>query len=325
MSVDSPQASGDDAEVRRVEMLYSRLPSGIVTALIGIFLCFLVLFESMGLEVLKQWAAYMLSVSAMRVWLWYMFGKADLQGTTIRRWEWLFAAGAMLTSLGWGALFGPLYPPASQPDAQMFVALMVVITAFTGSVFVAVSNVTFWLFIIPILGPAVAAYALTLGTNAQWPVTAAACCIAVFIIVQRTLYQSSTRTLRHSAEADALLAEQQAIFDSSPGGIVVLDGRRIVKSNMRMGELLGRRLQDLSGSGMDQHFVNQDEAARFLAEHGKMLESGRPVQGMFRLRRANGEQFWAEISGRHMAGKPKMSVWIITDITLLVANQQRNR
>lgn len=325
MSVDIPGKSNDDAEVRRIEMLFSRLPSGIVTALIGIFLCFLVLFESMGLEVLKQWAAYMLSVSAMRVWLWYMFGKAERQAATIRRWEWSFAVGAMLTSVGWGALFGPLYPPATQPDAQMFVALMVVITAFTGSVFVAVSNVTFWLFIIPILGPAVGTYALTLGTGAQWPVTAAASCIAVFVIVQRTLYQSSARMLQHSAEADALLAEQQAIFDSSPGGIAVLDGRCIRKCNMRLGELLGRRLQDLAGSRLDQHFVSQDEAARFIVEYAKMLDAGHPVQGMYRLRRADGGQFWAEITGRRMSGESKQSVWVITDITLLVANQQRAR
>ncbi len=325
MSDDFPGKSGDDAEVRRVETLFSRLPSSIVTALIGIFLCFLVLFETTGLDLLKQWAAYMLSIAAMRVWLWYMFGKAERQAGTIRRWEWSFAAGAMLTSLGWGALFGPLYPTAIHADAQMFVALMVVITAFTGSVFVAVSNVTFWLFIIPILGPAVATYALTLGTGAQWPITAAASCIAVFVIVQRTLYQSSARILRHSAEADALLAEQQAIFDSSPGGIAVLDGRHIRKCNMRLGELLGRRLQDLASSSLDQHFVSQDEAARFFAEHAKTLESGHPVQGMYRLRRADGGQFWAEITGRRMSGEAKQSVWVITDITLLVANQQRAR
>jgi PAS domain S-box-containing protein len=46
---------------------------------------------------------------------------------------------------------------------------------------------------------------------------------------------------------------------------------------------------------------------------------------MYRLRRADGGQFWAEITGRRMSGKPKRSVWVITDITLLVANQQRNR
>ena len=325
MNNDPPPGSGDDAEVRRVEMLFSRLPSGIVAALIGIFLCFLVLFETTGLELLKQWTAYMLSVSAMRAWLWYIFGKAERQGASVRRWEWSFATGAMLASLGWGALFGPLYPPATHPDAQMFVAMMAVITAFTGSVFVAVSNVTFWLFIIPILGPAVATYVLTLGTGARWPIIAAASCIAVFIIVQRTLYQSATRILRHSAEADILLAEQQAIFDSSPSGIAVLDNRQIAKCNMRLGELLGHRLQDLSGSRLDQHFVGQAEAGLFLADHALALESGSPVNGMYRLRRADGGQFWAELSGRRMTGRPGQTVWVITDITQTVANRQRER
>ncbi len=65
----------------------------------------------------------MLSVLAARIAIRYMFGLNDRRIETIHRWEWLFAAGAFFTSLGWGALFGPLYPPATHPDSQMLVAL----------------------------------------------------------------------------------------------------------------------------------------------------------------------------------------------------------
>lgn len=44
---------------------------------------------------------------------------------------------------------------------------MVVITAFTGSVFVAQSNITFWFFIVPVLTPAMMHHAATLGQQGQ--------------------------------------------------------------------------------------------------------------------------------------------------------------
>lgn len=320
-----PRKLSGDAEVRRIEMLFDRLPSSVVVALISIFLCFLVLFDSARLEILKGWTAYMLSVLALRIWIWYMFGKADRQSEGIHRWEWLFAAGAFLTGLGWGALFGQLYPPATQPDDQMFVALMVVITAFTGTVFLALSNTTFWLFSLPTLLPVIAHYASGLGRDAQWPITAAACCIAVFIIVQRTLYQSATANLKRSAEAETLLAEQQAIFDSSPMGIAVIDNKQVVKCNARFGELLGRRIQELTTSRIDHHFANAAEAAQFLSNSSSAFDKGQVAQGMYRLRRADGSQFWAELSGRRMTGGVARSVWMIADVTLRVVNDRRSQ
>ena len=320
-----PRKLSGDAEVRRVEMLFGSLPPSIVVALIGIFLCFLVLFESTDLNLLKAWTGYMLSVLAARAWIWYMFGEADRQCEGIHRWEWLFAAGALLTGLGWGMLFGPLYPPATQPDAQMFIALMVVITAFTGTVFLALSNTTFWLFIIPTLFPAIAHYAASLGRQAQWPITAAACCIAVFIIVQRTLYQAATNKLKRNTEIEALLAEQQGIFDSSPMGIAVIDDKQVIKCNLRFGELLGRRIQDLTTSRIDHHFVSVEEAAHFLADSSRAFDKGQPAHSMYRLRRADGSQFWAELSGRRMSGGVTRSVWMIADVNWRVANDRRSQ
>jgi len=318
------QKLSDDAEIRRVEVLFAGLTSGIVVALIGIFLCILVLFETAGLALLKIWVAYMLSVLAVRIAIRYMFIASDRHIETIHRWEWLFAFGTLLNGLGWGVLFGPLYPPPTHPDAQMFVALMVVITAFTGSVFVALSNITFWLFIVPTLTPAVVHYAATLGEKAQWPVTAAACCIAVFIIVQRTLYRSSTDGLQRSTEAELLLAEQEAIFDSSPMGIAVTDdGKRLVKCNARLAELLHCRIHDLTASRLGTHFASAAEAARFFADSQAALDHGHLAQGIYRLKRADGSQFWAELSGRRMPAGMTHNIWIIADVTLRVANERR--
>ena len=325
MSSQISQSFGEDADVRRIQMLFARLPSSIVAALIGIFLCFVILLDSVRIDLLKAWAVYMLSVFAARIWIWYMFGKADRSGQTIRHWEWAFAVGAMFTGLGWGALFGPLHPPASHPEAHTVLVLLVIVVAFTGAVFLSLSNVTFWLFILPTLVPAMVYYAPILGRQVQWPIIAAVCCAAVLILLQRTLYQSMSENLERSSEAETLLAEQQAIFESSPMGIAVIENRQIVKCNVRLGELLGRRLQDLTASTLQHQFVSTAEAEQFLADSIAAFEKGRVAQGMYRLRRADGTEFWAELSGRRMAGGPSHSVWMIADVTLRVANERRAR
>lgn len=323
-SLFGPQLNAD-ANIRRIRMLYARLPTGAVSALIGIFLCFVVLFDSVSLDLIKAWAVYMVSVIAARIWIWYMFGNADPTAQTIRRWEWMFAAGALLTGLGWGALFGPLHPPANHPEARIMIMLLVIVVSFAGAVFLALSNPSFWLFVTAALGPAIAHYLTDLSPRLQWPVTAAACCVVVLLLLQRTLHQSASINLERSTEAETLLAEQHAIFDSSPLGIAMLDDKRIVKCNMRLAELLGRRIQDLTGAALPQQFYSPDEATQFLADSAAAFDKGRVAQGMYRMRRADGTQFWAELSGRRMAGSGKRSVWMIADVTLRLANERRAR
>lgn len=318
----SPRLDGE-AEVRRIELLFSRLPSSAVAGLIGIFLCFVILLDSVRPDLLKAWTVYMLSVYAARIAMWYMFGKAERDSGAMRRWEWTFAIGALFTGMGWAVLFGPLHPPPSHPEAQTVIVLLVIIVAFSGAVFLALSNITFWLFVLPTLVPAIAYYSAVLGRQVQWPVTAAVCCVAVLLLLQRTLHRSATDNLARSTEAETLLAEQQAIFDSSPMGIAVLTDKRIVKCNVRLAELLGRRISDLTGASILHYFANAAEAEQFLTDSASAFERGRVADGMYRLHRADGTQFWAELSGRRMAGKAGYSVWMVSDVTLRVANERR--
>ncbi len=313
----------DAAEIHRVEVLFSRLPTSIISVLLATLLCFVGLFDAVGLDLLKAWAAYMLSALGVRAWIWYMFGKADRQIGNIARWEWMFAVSAFFTSLGWGALFGPLYPPSTHPDVQVFVLLVVVVTAFTGSFLLAISRITFWLFSIPTMLPAFVHYAFISGHPARWALSAAIICVIILILIQRTLYRSATESFQRSTEAESLLEEQQAIFDSSPLGIAVIDNKQVIKCNARLGDMLGRRIQELTTASLQAHFVNAEEANQFLADRASAFDKGRLAQGMYRLRRADGTQFWAEFSGRQMAGSHARSVWMIADVTLRVANERR--
>lgn len=319
-----PRKLGDAAEIRRVEMLFERLRSAVVSTLIGILLCFIALFGAVGLDILKAWAAYMLSVLGLRVWVWYMFGNADRRIENIRRWEWLFAGGTLLVSIGWAALLGPLYPPSATLELQVFIILVVAGIAFTGAVFLALSNIAFWLYIVPLLFPAFVHVASAAGHIAPWAIPTAVGGLAIVILVQRTLYTSAINHMQRSTEAESLLAEQQAIFESSPMGIAVIDNKQVVKCNARLGDMLGRRIQELTTTTFQHHFVNAEEARQFLADRDSAFDKGHVAQGMYRLRRADGTEFWAEFSGRKMAvGGPTQSVWMIADVTLRVANERR--
>ena len=55
-------------------------------------------------------------------------------------------------------------------------------------------------------------------------------------------------------ERNACSSEQQAIFQSASQGIAVVSGGHIVKCNHRLGEMLGRRLQELVRAGFRRTF-----------------------------------------------------------------------
>lgn len=308
------------AELRRIATLYDRLPAAVTATLIGVLLAGLFLFNAVPLDNLKIWVTYMLSTLAARTWLWYRFRQTPKLAASLWHWELAFAVGALSSGLGWAALVGPLYP-ANAPTLQTVMVLFLFITAFTGAVLSATSRLAYIAIVAPTLIPAV--LRLTTGMPARvLPLAVGVVALfAVFLIVQRTLHGFAKQNFARGEELELLLAEQEAIFESATMGIAVLRGEHIVKSNKRLGELLGRGLQELAAAPVTSHFVSVDEAATFLADSHHEIAAQRPVQGIYRLRRADGSQFWAEFSGRSMGGNlADHSVWLIADVTMRVAN-----
>lgn len=312
-------------EVERIAYLFRQVPPMIAASLIGIFLVFVFLFEAVGADALKAWVAYMLSILGIEIWLWQAHRNAAVTLQSARRWEYAAALGALLMGLGWGSLGGPLYP-ASSHAASDFVLLMLVAVAFSAVTFESMSLLCFFAIVLPTLLPTGLRVLQESPTWLSGPHLAVVVLFGVVLTLQRSQFDIVTDNLRRRVQSETLLNEQQAIFQSTSQGIAVIRGGHIVKSNQRLGEILGRRLQDLYALGFAEHFVDRAEFDRTVAESQEAFGRNHNYHGMARLRRANGSEFLAELSSRRMHDDTDdgRSVWLIGDVTPQTPGQPRH-
>lgn len=305
---------------QRVRALYAPLPSSVASVLVGVLVVFFFLMPAGNPDLYKAWAAYMLTTVALRGWIWHMYNESGPEADPLR-WEWAAVATLFLSSAGWGVLSGPLLP--DDPALQTFVLMMVLVIAFAGVVYTAVSPPAFFAFVVPVLGPAILKFmqkgnpAGSLGSFG--PLVALAACVVVLLLVQRTLERFMVDRIRREIVAETLASEQQAIFEAAPLGIMVIADGQVIKANRRMGELFRHGLEDLSDRGLWQLFADPNEAARFQAQHLLVLAPHKTADGMFRMKRADGTVFWGELSGR-ITDDGKRSVWTVADATVRMAS-----
>ena len=315
MSTAPPPDFSANIERRRVEALFERLPANVISLLLGVLLVFLFMLPHAPDGLLKAWAAFMLTTVAVRGWVWHVFRTSVVPLEQLPRWEWGYGIGMLLTAMGWSMLCGPLFP--SEPGLQGFILMLCIIVAFSGMVFASVSVPAFLLFIVPTIVPAMFRY-VALNSNAPLMAYAGALvCFSVLLMIHRTLHKFSMQLLYKQAEAEHLLAEQNAIFQSTSLAIAIFSDGHVVKCNQRMGELFGRNLQSLYQVQASQLFAREQEGARFIEAGAQELNAGGTMHSIERMRRGDGSEFWAELSGRRMSGEEgRRSVWLIDDVTM---------
>ena len=305
-------------EVERVRSIFNRLPSLIVGVLVGVLLVFVFLFRQVDANVLRAWTAFMLSTLTLRGWLWYMFRNASPTRDTARRWEYAAAGAGFLTGLGWAALSGPLYPPPPLGPAHMIILLTTVSAAFAAAAFNSYSRLTFWFALVPTLFPLVVRQSYEAQSILDGTTLALMALIGVALTIHNAQYRMLIENLSRRIETEALLGEQQAIFQAATLGIAILCDGHIVKGNPHLGHLLGRRIQELAGHTLNEYFVSAQELEKLLQDSATAFHHARPHQAIVRLRRADGTEFWAEFSGSALpAGQAHSnSVWLIADVTV---------
>ena len=113
------------------------------------------------------------------------------------------------------------------------------------------------------------------------------------------------------------LEQQDAIFESSMVGIMVLHDRIITKVNRRMADMLGYTPEELVGEGPEKVHLSHEHFVDFGETYYWHLAERTIVQVEYPLRHKDGHTVWCLFSGKAIA-PPDMgrgAVWIIDDIT----------
>ena len=314
MSPALPNRTSLSFETKRINALYANTTSSLISLAVGVALAAVVLAPTANPAILKPWVVYMLSVLTLRVCLWFMHRSSAGDTQSARRWEFGYAFTMLLAGIGWGALSGPLYPESTL--LQVFVLVLTLITAFSGAVYSAVSRLSFILFALPTIVPSTVRYVLTIDPNYQL-LGFIACFVGAFVLVNvhHALARFAIRQLRHEVEIEALLVEQEAIFQTVTAGIVIVRNGKPIKCNTRLGEILGRSLKDIQSMPLTQLLTNTTDVDAIMAATVAALKDGKPVYALHRMRHANGSEFWAELSGRRMRKDSSGDmIWLINDV-----------
>ena len=123
------------------------------------------------------------------------------------------------------------------------------------------------------------------------------------------------------------LAENKAIFDHATSGIVLLRERRIVRANRRLHDTLGWAPWELAGQSTAGWYTDQAEFEATGEATYPALARGETVQRELMLRRRDGSQFRARLTGRAIDPQDlaQGTVLVIEDVTLEHETQQALR
>ncbi len=123
------------------------------------------------------------------------------------------------------------------------------------------------------------------------------------------------------------LAENKAIFDHATSGIVLLRERRIVRANRRLHDTLGWAPWELAGQSTAVWYTDQAEFEATGEATYPALARGETVQRELMLRRRDGSQFRARLTGRAIDPQDlaQGTVLVIEDVTLEHETQQALR
>jgi len=126
-----------------------------------------------------------------------------------------------------------------------------------------------------------------------------------------TTRKQTEERLRHALE------EQEAIFETSLVGVMVLENRVLTKVNRHMAEMLGYEPHELVGRGPRQLHLSEENFVEFGEKYYWRLAEREIVQLEYPLRHKDGHTVWCQFNGRAVAPPDlaKGAVWIIDDIT----------
>jgi two-component system sensor histidine kinase/response regulator len=114
----------------------------------------------------------------------------------------------------------------------------------------------------------------------------------------------------------SLVAEQSAIFDHAPMGIVYSAGTLILRCNPEVGRIFACNEADLIGKPAATLFRSPEDFAAMYGQAKPSLDATGSAQLEWELLRADGTPFWAQLSAQRLEDQnPPASIWVIGDIS----------
>jgi len=118
-------------------------------------------------------------------------------------------------------------------------------------------------------------------------------------------------------EVQSLLAEQDAIFNNAPMGIMYAADGVVQRANPTMANLLRRPIESFVGMAASVLFQSPEDHRKFGALAGPKLAAGEGVHLEWEVARGDGSTFIAMVSARSVSipGTRFAAIWILEDIT----------
>jgi two-component system, sensor histidine kinase and response regulator len=126
-------------------------------------------------------------------------------------------------------------------------------------------------------------------------------------------------------EIQHLLAQQEAIFQSAPYGILYTEAGKVVSANRRMADDFGYAGQELIGAPLAALFSSEADRQAFDAVMLPALRTGQIARTEWTLRRRDGSALVAAVSAQPLEAEQiqATAVWIVEDIAERKAAEEK--
>jgi PAS domain S-box-containing protein len=118
-------------------------------------------------------------------------------------------------------------------------------------------------------------------------------------------------------ELEQALFEQRVALAHAGVGIALIRERRVVSCNQRFADIYGHAgPHEVNGISSRSFYLSDEDFHALGVAAYPVMAAGRPYRAEYRMRRRDGEVFWAHLTGTLVdpADTQRGSVWIVEDI-----------
>ncbi len=314
-----PWQSGVTAasNAERVRLLYALSRSTMMANLAVAALVAVWLWDGVARTTMVSWLVAMAVNLIVSVVLYRRYQTRPAKPQDALRWERFLAIKAVYGGFVWGSLVWLLLPNGGEYQWMIVILGLCMVSLGVAGVY-SPSRQVYYGFMAPVAlmsAPSLLGGAPFAGLAAAgWGVLIY---LATLVSVHDLLYRNLCATFQRRFESEALAMEQNVIFDSAAEAIGLFRPNYLAKCNRQWSALFGYSMEEATGQPSWAIFASYDYWREFANNCLPTILQGKAYSAVVQLRRANGELFWAEISG--MAVNPSNlelgTVWMGTDIS----------